>query len=554
MNEPFPERDDPLAEGERRRERGDLVGAEAAFREALARAPDDPDALFGLASVLADQDRFDAALRVLDVAVARIPDEWERRERLRADIYGRSGRPEAAIALLREIVARDPTARAAWHDLAFALLATAEPEAADRALGRALEKLPHDATLWGTRGAVAAANGRPADAVRCYAQALACAKDLPKEKQITIATHLANALDMAGETERAIAAYRAIIAEHEDARLAWLQLGMTLWRVSRYREAAIVLADAIARWPGEHHAYYYLADSERMVGRNLEAERIFQLSCTRWPECPECLYGLAQVKHELGKPEEAALLLRHVLVQRPENADAIGLFADTRFAIGEHDEARELFERAITLAPGEVRHVYNFALREMKAGRLERATALFDRALEIAPHLDRALYFAAVCRLERGLREEALDFLRRFVIEEPRSRAFVRADPKLDRLKTDDKYRELVGGSALDFASPAEASAGLTALAARLPAGGTAAPERRGRPLEQAVAEALAAAGRARAAHGEVGPPPRFYFETRVEGPSLTIAERDARDPAAEPRPVARLERLADGTFLVAAA
>ena len=50
------------------------------------------------------------------------------------------------------------------------------------------------------------------------------------------------------------------------------------------------------------------------------------------------------------------------------------------------------------------------------------------------------------------------------------------------------------------------------------------------------------------------GTQPRFYFETRVEGPSLTIGERDARDPEAAARTVARLERLADGSFLVGAA
>jgi tetratricopeptide (TPR) repeat protein len=547
---------DPLEEARRRRARGDLAGAEAAVREALSRCPDDPEALFELASVLSDLDRFDAALRVIDRAEERAPAEaFDRFERLRADVYGRSGRNEAAIGTLRAIVGRNPGNREAWLDLAMGLIATAEPDEADKALARALERFPGDPELWAARGSVAAARGRPDEAVHCFARALTRADEaLSPARRVVLKTHLANALDMAGEGEKALATYRSIIAEHHDAGAAHLQLGIALWRRERWAEAVEVLEKVLARWPQEHNAYYYLADSRRMRGEWAEAERILELSIARWPECSDCLLGLAQVRHESGRPEEAALLLRHVLPMRPNDPDAIGLFADARFAIGEHEEARALYERAIALAPRDVRHIYNLAIRERQAGQLERATALFDRALEIEPHLDRAIYFAAVCRLERGLREQALDYLRRFVLEKPRSRPIVRADPNFDALKTEEGYRQLVGGSALDFAIPAAARQGLEALARDLPPrpGGEA---REGRTLPEAVSAALAAADRARERRGPVRPPPRFFFETHVRGPALVIAEGDALAPPEEPRRlIALLERLPDGSYRVRAA
>ncbi|HVY61849.1 MAG TPA: tetratricopeptide repeat protein, partial [Planctomycetota bacterium] len=80
--------DDPLRRGEERWRSGDLAGAEAAFREALAAGPGAPEPVLGLAGVLADQDRFDAALRVLDRAPAPLdPPAAARLARLRADIF-----------------------------------------------------------------------------------------------------------------------------------------------------------------------------------------------------------------------------------------------------------------------------------------------------------------------------------------------------------------------------------------------------------------------------------------------------------------------------------
>jgi tetratricopeptide (TPR) repeat protein len=548
---------DPLEVARARRERGDLAGAEAAAREALARAPDDPAALLELAAVLADLDRFDAALRVIDRAAPRAPDDEtaERLERLRADIFGRSGRIDAALATLRALVERRPQSREAWLDLALGLVAAAEPDEADLAIARALERLPNDPELWAARASVAAARGRPRDSVLYLTRALARADEtIPPARRVILKTNLASALDMAGETEKALATWRSIIAEHADAGDAYLQLGIALWRRERYAEAAAVLADAVARWPREHHGYYYLADSRRMLGDRAEAERVFEQAIARWPECPECLFGLAQVRHESGRPEEAALLLRHVLALRPDDPDTIGLFADARFAIGEHEEARRLFEMAMTLAPGEVRHVYNFAIREREAGRLDRATALFDRALELAPHLDRALYFGAVCRLERGLRKEAMDYLARFVRAAPLSAPIVRADPHFDALKEEEAYRALVGGSALDFAAPQAARPRLERLLAGIPCAADEAAVA-GRPLAEALDCALAAAIRAKESRGPVRLPPRFYFETEVRGPAVLIAERDAfAPPEATRRLIAVLVRLPDGSFRVEAA
>ena len=541
--------DDALRRGRDHWNSGELAAAEAAFREALAARPDHPEALPALAGVLADQDRFDAALRVLDRSNAgRVPPSPDPYGRLRADIFRRSGRVERSIALLREVVERDPAARSAWNELALDLATSGRQDEAEQVLAQALERMPRDPQLWAARGMIAALSGHAVQAVEAYEMASRCAGETPRAWRLLLKTHLANALDMAGDLPRAIATYEEVIAEDEDAHLAHVQLGIVLWRHERFSEAARVLSHAVERWPEDHDAAYYLADAERSLGRRDEAERGFRASIERWPECANCLYGLAQVVQEDGRSGEAALLLRHVLAVRPDDPDAVGLFAEARFDIGETAAARELFEQAIKLAPGEVRHLYNFALRERDAGRLEAATALFDRALAVAPRLDRALYFAAVCRTERGLRQEAVPYLERFVTQAPPSRAIVRADPILDPLKSLPRYRDLVGGSLLDFAAPDAPSVrpALESLARELPEGDAAGS---GATAADAVGEALAAAVRARDLRGAWRPPPRFYFDTVREGPCLVIAERDAARPAAPARRIAVIGRLRDGSF-----
>src|SRR5438876_334704 len=148
---------DPADRAKDRWTAGDLRGAEAAFREALDLRPGDPDVARGLAGVLADQDRFDAALRILDRSpAAAAGGDANPTARLRADIFRRSGRVEKAIELLREVVDKDPTASTAWRELALDLASSGRPTEADQALSEALERMPRDPYLWAARGLIAA--------------------------------------------------------------------------------------------------------------------------------------------------------------------------------------------------------------------------------------------------------------------------------------------------------------------------------------------------------------------------------------------------------------
>jgi tetratricopeptide (TPR) repeat protein len=524
---------DILTKAESEWREGRLAAAEALFREAIEARPGDARAASGLAGVLADQDRFDASLRVLARAEPKAPGEVEVVVRRRADVLRRTGRVDEAITALRALVARHPAASGAWQDLSLDLAASGRSEEAGRALDEALASLPGDPRILAVRGIVASIAGRAADAVAAYERALRHADAEDPDWRLRLRTQLAAARAQCGDTVQALGEYRAIVSEAPDAREPRIRLGTLLWGGGRFEEAAAVLEEAHLRFPDEHDAAYYLAESWKQLGRLAEAEALFLATLERFPECTSCHFGLAEVVHEQGRPGEAALHLRHVVAARPDDPDVLGLFAAARYDIGEAEAAREAYERVFALAPEEPRHPYNLALRERDAGRLEEATALFDRSVALAPRMDRALYFAMVCRVERGLISDALPLLRRFAALVPQSRPLIRADPLLDPLKVHADYRSVVGGSLLDFVDPSRPATrdALARIARDLPAPGT---ERAGMPLDAVLDSALAAAERSRAARTrrEVGPP-RYFFAVEASEGALALVERDASAPAA---------------------
>lgn len=155
-----------LQRGYRAYQAGDWAAAEAAYRAALARSPDERHALLGLAAVLRQ-----------------------------------TGRHEAARALYQRRLAVDP------HD-ALAAAGLAALDAADPALGvaelkRRLSERPDSPELWAALGLQYARQRRWPEARRAYAEAWRRAPDSADH-----AYNLAVALDRLGRREEAILFYR----------------------------------------------------------------------------------------------------------------------------------------------------------------------------------------------------------------------------------------------------------------------------------------------------------------------------------------------------------
>ncbi len=123
--------------GHARRLAGDLAGAEAAYRAAVDRAPENAQNLTYLAAIL--------------IHLAR---------------------PAEALPLARRAVERDEQSALAHLNLGNALAATGEPRNALPCLQKAVELGPRDLQAWHSLGNVARVAGRPVLAERAYRQGL----------------------------------------------------------------------------------------------------------------------------------------------------------------------------------------------------------------------------------------------------------------------------------------------------------------------------------------------------------------------------------------------
>lgn len=118
-----------LAEGRRALDRGDLVTAEAAYRHALDRAPDDPDALYGLAWTWHLAGQRDAARGAFQQLTQLHPESPLGHKGL-ATVLLSDGNVAAARAQLEEARQRSPGDSTLDHSLALVELSAGNAAAA----------------------------------------------------------------------------------------------------------------------------------------------------------------------------------------------------------------------------------------------------------------------------------------------------------------------------------------------------------------------------------------------------------------------------------------
>jgi Flp pilus assembly protein TadD len=162
--------DDPVAlcnRGVAAHRDGRLVEAEANYRAALAIAPENPDVLSRLGTLLAaqasDEDTFDDAIAYLRAAAERSGPPDASNFALYSNLGNAlrlAGRLEDAAAVLRDVVRAAPKSWAAWHNLGQVYKECDRTDEAAAALRRAVTLEPNDAQTHAVLGEVLCDLGR----------------------------------------------------------------------------------------------------------------------------------------------------------------------------------------------------------------------------------------------------------------------------------------------------------------------------------------------------------------------------------------------------------
>lgn len=206
---------------------GDLAGAEAAYRAALAEQPGLPEAHCNLGILLHQRADLEGAARHLSQAVALYPGLAAAWNNLGV-VLRKLGRGGEAVAALQRAIALQGPAAATLHNLSLAL----------RAAGRMEEALEQ------SRRAAAAAPGT-----------------------LGYALEIGNALLDAGRTDEAIDHFGALADQHPGALEAHRNLGVAARAGNRPEVSETAFRSVLAMDPGNANAHVGLAEACFLQGR-----------------------------------------------------------------------------------------------------------------------------------------------------------------------------------------------------------------------------------------------------------------------------------------------
>lgn len=280
-------------------------------------------------------------------------------------------------------------------------------------------------------------------------RALAVDPDLLAALNLRAALHFS-----LGQTENAVASYRAVLARAPDHAEAHHNFAVALGRLGRHDEALAAHQRAVALRPDflealNSLAHAYLgknrpADAEacyrRVIelrpsaaeplsnlgvalvyqGRSAEAEAYFRRSIELKPDYPDALNNLGLVLKRSGDAGgEAIALYRRALAVNPDFADAMNNLGVALTERGELDEAMALLRRAVERNPRNPEPLNNLGNALIEADRLDDAVACLRRALALRPNYLEALNNLGIALREAGAVDEAVAVLNRALALRP---------------------------------------------------------------------------------------------------------------------------------------
>ena len=258
-------------------------------------------------------------------------------------------------------------------------------EAADEAYRAVLARAPAEPSALYLRGLLMLARERPAEAERLLARAASLRPDHAE----TRFAH-ANALHRAGERERAIAAFRALLAAHPDHFGALVNLSNCL-REAGETEAALAAAEAACRLhahsaPGQATRGAALVAGARIA----EAIEAYRAALAADPRHAAAHAGLAAALLHAERPAEALAAADCALMLAPALAEAEFLRAMALARLGAAPAAIAGLERTIARDPAHAKAHLNLGNLLADEDRIEEAEALCRRAIALDPALAEA--------------------------------------------------------------------------------------------------------------------------------------------------------------------
>jgi predicted O-linked N-acetylglucosamine transferase (SPINDLY family) len=377
--------------------RGEVVEAEAIYRNVLERFPTNKRALDGIRSLGAPKDP--AAYRRGLELILDLYDQGRLREaldhlRLLIDLYPTQsdlhniagaahaglGELDRAVEACERAVALAPDNAEAWSNLGMARIGLQHHDAALMSCDAAIALQPDNAVAHSNRGIALKQLGRLDEAVASHDRAV---RLMPNSAAIHY--NRGNALFGPGRAAEAVASYDAAIALQPTHVAALSNRGNALKTLGRLDEALDSYGRALALRPDFAEAHSNLGMAMLDLGRLDDAHRSCRKALELQPAVAEFSYNLAVVLEKMLRPGEALTAYDAALACDPNHVRTHGNRGHVLFGLQREAEAAESYARAIALDPGNANNLYALGNIVQGLGRIDDAIDCYGQAIALNP-------------------------------------------------------------------------------------------------------------------------------------------------------------------------
>ena len=346
---------------------GRLDLAEAGYREVLAQAPDDAEALFNLGRVLR-----------------------------------RTGRGEEALEAYRQALSLNPGSALAQLRVGETLTALGRPQEAVAALEAALAMHPDYATLHNSLGLALRETGRLDEALA------ACQRAVALDPGLMLARYnVGNLLREKGFLAEAIAAYRAAIGIEPGLAEVHNNLGNVLKEQGNTEEALACYQQALALKPDFVEALFNAAQLLRERGWLVQAAAAYRSLLEMRPDMAEAHYDLGNALKGMGDAAGALASYRKALEIDADYAEARWAYAMAQLPMVADDDAQLARSRAAFAAELAALERWCEARGAEKMARAVGVQQPFYLAYQEEDHRELLARYGALCSRLMGTWQEA---------------------------------------------------------------------------------------------------------------------------------------------------
>jgi tetratricopeptide (TPR) repeat protein len=328
---------------------GDLPASEAAARRVISQNSGSPWGYYALAEALEEARRYQAVVDELAPVVA--------------DHGTKAGQPFDVGILLPH--------------LGFAYQETGQHDKAIATFGDAQRRSPKDPALTAYLVEAQIAGKKFGAAIDTARAGLV---EHPRDVRLTRLE--AQALRRTGKADQGLALLEDLIKQRAADPMAYVALAQGYAQADRGAQAAKVLQDAQARFPGDNAIAFELATVFEKQKKFAEAEAAIRYVLARDPQSAPALNYLGYMLAERGERlDESVTVVKQALQIEPENGSYLDSLGWAYFKAQKLDLAEEPLRRAAGQLKGNsvVQDHYGEVL--FKLGRYDEAIAAWTRAL-----------------------------------------------------------------------------------------------------------------------------------------------------------------------------